>query len=37
MVQDVAEAAMAILPSIGRLRHQTLGRVMDMSMDGTFS
>ena len=37
MVQDVAEAAMAILPSIGRLRLlRHWAGVMDMSMDGTF-
>ena len=37
IVQDVAEAAMAILPSIGRLRLlRHWAGVMDMSMDGTF-
>ena len=37
IVQDVAEAAMAILPSIGRLRLlRHWAGVMDMSMDGSF-
>ena len=37
MVQDVAEAAIAILPSIGRLRLlRHWAGIMDMSMDGTF-
>ena len=37
IVQDVAEAAMAILPSIGRLRLlRHWAGIMDMSMDGSF-